>query len=196
MARIVTSEEIAAAYPTLADSDLDLADLAIQADGVLKARLKRKILAQESGAETFRLSSERQLLVCDEFPITAISSIVINGSTVSPSSYEIQGKSGIFREPGWPRGSKIAVSYTAGYASGSAEFSILRSAALKVALMLAQENGDPNSDTLDFGPQNKFKLGDFEVEGSKLSIAGGDSDRLPDPIERALKPFRRGPRVC
>lgn len=114
----------------------------VAADGVNPPTLLR-----ETCAETFRLARRVATLRLARRPVAAVTSVVENGTTLDPVSYELDPASGLVTrlsgdQPCWWPCGKVAFAFTAGYVAAPDD---LKLAAAKLAAVLAAESGhDPN----------------------------------------------------
>lgn len=87
------------------------------------AKYCNRVFAEETLTETFRLKSREDGLLLARFPVSAITSVVENDTTLAATDYELasDGGGGVLnrlryeRDWQWPIG-KVVVVYTAGYA--------------------------------------------------------------------------------
>ena len=102
--------------------DENLARWITQASDTIAKHCNR-VFALETVSETFRLKCREDGLLLTRFPVSAITSVVENDTTLEATDYELarDGGGGVLnrlrfdREWTWPIG-KIVVTYTAGYA--------------------------------------------------------------------------------
>lgn len=98
-----------------------LKDAIKQASDVI-ARYCRRVFAQETVCETLRLDHSQREIALERYPVTAISTVVENATTIDASEYELNAESGLLRRLAgdgsrnghWPA-TRIVVNYTAGY---------------------------------------------------------------------------------
>jgi uncharacterized phiE125 gp8 family phage protein len=86
------------------------------------AKYCNRVFAEETLTETFRLKCREDGLLLTRFPVTAITSVVENDTTLAATDYELASDGGGVlnrlrneRDWQWPIG-KVVVVYTSGYA--------------------------------------------------------------------------------
>lgn len=106
---------------TVSTYDARLARLIHEASADCERYCHGRVFAQETVTETFRnVWGLRAPLVLDRYPVTAITSVVVDGTTLAADEYEVDGSSGILwrlssdTRISWA-GYKIAVTYTGGF---------------------------------------------------------------------------------
>ena len=118
-----------------------------RACGIAQAGATIPTLRSETIVETQRLESGPQAIVLSRRPVTAVSSVVEDGETLTGSDYEFDGASGLLyrldsdERTCWAIG-KVVVTYIAGFSTVPPD---LRRAAMKmVTEMWATVSRDPN----------------------------------------------------
>ncbi len=140
-------------------------------------------LKSEAVKDIFRLNECRSRLYLSRRYVTAISSVVIDGTTMASTDYEFQGPSGAvarlvsdyltFWSPG-----KITIEYTAGFSTVPAE---IRAAAKRlVASMYSDHGRDPNlkRERVDGIGEQEFWVGTKAAEF------------FPQEVKDLLDPFK------
>lgn len=106
---------------TVATDDALLGQLITAASAWIKTFLNRDILAQTYVEE---LDGHGTRVLCvDQYPVTAVTSVTVDGLTVAPSLVVARGRSIMFRDGStWPRGiANVQINYTAGAAAPPAD---------------------------------------------------------------------------
>jgi len=189
---LLTVEELRAAVgvtDTSQDTVLTTLGLRLSASiarqcGVASDGVRSPTLLSETCSEVFRPSRIAGSLVLARRPVTEITSIDENGTTLAASDYEISRGSGLLmrlsgdRAASWPCG-KITVVYKAGFAAAPDD---LKLAASKLATALYSETArDPNLKRIDIP----------DVEMREYWVAPSDDPLLSAEISDLLAPYRQ-----
>lgn len=73
-------------------------------------------------------------------PISAVSSVTINGNTLASTDYDICGNYLRLKNGVWPSGTDVSVTYTAGW-SGANIPALIKMTILQIATLLLEESG-------------------------------------------------------
>lgn len=148
--------------------DLMAGECAVPGDGVAI-----RTLIQETITETFRLQSASDQLVLARRPLVSVTSVVVNGTTLSGSDYEAERGAGLMyrlssdARQAWPAG-KIVVVYVAGWTAAA-----LQTAAVAIYReMFLGEARDPlaRSESVDGVSKVDYWVGGLDSNnGSALS---------------------------
>lgn len=148
------------------------------------ARHCKRVFAEETITETFRLDLHQDNLILSRYPVGEITSVVENGETLDAGAYELNAESGLLirlhsdRPCWWPYG-KITVVYRAGYALPDAAPEGLRQAALQ--LVKAYYYGT------DRDPLMRSESVDGLSSATFDTVSAG---ALPHDVRELLGPFR------
>lgn len=149
------------------------------------AKFCNRVFAAETVSETFRLKYRAEELMLSRYPVTGITSVVENDSTLTEADYERDDDTGELRRLSsdapvcWPRG-KIVVVYTCGYELlSNLPFGIERATILLVKQYASAGDRDPlvRSETVDGAGSTDY----FSSAGSGL----------PPEVEGLLIPHRK-----
>jgi hypothetical protein len=105
------------------DAQIDL--IVASVDAAIKKYLGRQIETAAITGEYYDGNGIDDFIVLSDYPVTAVASVAIDGTTLSSGSYAFDSATGrLFYKPGgssygaWPAGRRnILVTFTAGYAS-------------------------------------------------------------------------------
>lgn len=141
-----------------------------------------RVFARETLTETIRLTSpiSPDQLVLARFPVVSIASVVEDGTTLDAADYEANAENGLLRRlsndaiVSWS-GSKIVVSYTAGYSlPNSAPEALQRACVDLVAYYRASAGRDPSlrSESVEGIDSASYFDGAGERGGLPPAVAG------------------------
>lgn len=127
--------------------ELEVAAAIARYCGIVEIGAYPVTVKSEVVTETFRFDKRRMRLILSRRPVTAISSVVEEGTTVASSDHEIEASSGILHrlcsdDRTYWRCGKIVVSYTAGWSTVPA--GITGAAKKVIAEMWGATGRDPN----------------------------------------------------
>ena len=151
----------------------------VPASGATPATLRSEVLS-----ETFRLKSSQDKLILSRKPVTAVATVVEDGTTLTVTTdYETDSAAGVLirlsddNEICWP-GVKIVVAYTAGWGTVPDD---LKLAAVKLAGVLWSEGDriDPNLKAIDIPG----------VMSREYWVAPSDDTLMPREVLDLLAPY-------
>lgn len=175
----------------IGDASTDVIDLIarvsamiVRACNVRSAAATPPTLRSEAVSDTFRLKSSQDVLVLSRRPVTVISSVVENGTTLDAEDYDLEAESGLLKrlsddaETCWPA-CKIVVSYTAGWETVPDD---LKVAAMKLAAALHSEGA-----RADPGLKRESIPGVIDRE---WWVGPSDDPLIPAEVMDLLAPYR------
>lgn len=195
---LMTLADIRQAIPSAADESdatvqalgLAVSDMVSRACRIRGDGVNPPTLLSEPILETFRLKSYQDALYLARRFVTAISSVVEDGVTLSADEYEVEKATGILTrldendEPiSWPCG-KIVVTYTAGFATVPGDLRLAAQAALREQWSAFQRDPLLRAETVD-------GVGSFTYWVNTGS--GGSGGSVSDFVLGMLSPYRMFP---
>jgi hypothetical protein len=166
------------------DHDEKLQTMITQASDIV-ASFCNRVFALETVVETFRVTSCTQRLILSRYPVTAIVSIVENGTALTADQYEIDLQAGIIERLAsncvtrWGSG-KTIVTYSAGFhLPDDAPEGVERATILLVKQYAASGDRDP-----------MIRSESIEGAGSTDYFSGANTG-LPPEVEGLLTPHRK-----
>jgi hypothetical protein len=150
MPAFATAEDLAtwlqrdldAADTATANQALDLASATMQSLTGQHLFVKSNDVATLDGSGTY-------LLFLPETPVTAVTSITLNGTAVPTADYAWYRHGAIVGVAGWGNKAKsVVVTYSHGYATGTPEYETLRGINLRAAAKAFENPGGAESETI------------------------------------------------
>lgn len=155
----------AAGVITGASDDGQLTWLITVAQDAIERDLGRWVVARET-TETHTLTSARQQVILRRFPAAAVTSVVVDGTTVDPGDYRLS-EAGILRcRSSWPVADwcELTVAYTGGEATAP---TIVRKVALNLVQRMWQTSQQMPHPAMDDGGSTG---GDFAAMATLAAI--------------------------